>query len=275
MTEQDAAAYVDFHSHLVPGVDDGARTIEDTLAAVQRMTRMGIRKILTTPHLDGSITQDPEALEARLTEVTRAWEEAADAIGRDFPEVEFKCGHEVMLNIPDVDFSDPRVRLDGTSFVLIEWPRLQVPPGTVQVLERIIAEGYKPIVAHPERYIGIDRSADVIREWRETGAHLQVNYGSLFGRYGAAARSIAGHILKRGWADYLAADFHGQGEQKIYFEEIATRLEDLGAAEALKALCVTNPGRIFRDEEPLPVPLLPPETGFWAKMKGIVNQGGV
>jgi protein-tyrosine phosphatase len=270
--DQDPGAFTDFHSHLVPGVDDGARTLEDTLDSVARFTRLGIRKILTTPHLDGSLTKDPEGLEERLSEVTVAWEEAAAAIGRDFPEVEFKRGHEVMLDVPDVDFSDPRVRLAGTSFVLIEWPRLQVPPGTVQVLERILKEGYKPIIAHPERYIGIDRSAHVIKEWRDVGAHLQVNYASLFGRYGAAARSIAGHILKRGWASYLASDFHGHSSQKIYFREISDRLEEIGASEALGALCVTNPGRILRDEDPLPVPLLPPETGFWAKVKGMINQ---
>jgi hypothetical protein len=106
--DQDAVAYTDIHSHLVPGVDDGARTLEDTLASVERLTRLGIRKILTTPHLDGSLTKDPKALEARLNEVTAAWEIAADAIGRDFPEVTFKRGHEIMLDVPDVDFSDPR-----------------------------------------------------------------------------------------------------------------------------------------------------------------------
>ncbi len=259
MIDQDAVAYTDIHSHLVPGVDDGARTLEDTLASVERLTRLGIRKILTTPHLDGSLTKDPKALEARLNEVTAAWEIAADAIGRDFPEVTFKRGHEIMLDVPDVDFSDPRVRLAGTTFVLIEWPRLHVPPGTVQVLERIIGEGYRPIIAHPERYIGIDRSLDVVRQWRDVGARLQVNYGSVFGRYGAGPKLIASHMLKRGWADYLASDFHAQSQSKIYFKGISVRLESVGASEALKSLCMTNPSRILRGEDPLPVPLLLPE----------------
>ena len=134
MTDVDPGAFADIHSHLVPGVDDGARALEDTLASVERMVRLGIRKILTTPHLNGSVTRNEEAIEARLSEVDEAFDRAALAVRADFPEVDFKRGHEVMLDIPDVDFSDARVRLAGTSFVLIEWPRLHVPPGTSKVL---------------------------------------------------------------------------------------------------------------------------------------------
>ncbi len=271
MSNRDPESYVDFHSHLVPGVDDGARTVEDTLTSVERLTRLGIRKILTTPHLDGSLTNDPEALAARLAEVDAAWKEASAAVARDFPEVQFFRGHEIMLDVSDVDYSDPRVRLAGTSFVLIEWPRLHVPPGTVHVLKRIIRDGYRPIIAHPERYIGIDRSFAIVGEWREAGAYLQVNYGSLFGRYGQGPRNVAEYLLKRGWANYLASDFHGHERQKIYFKEVVEHLESMEAYEALGALCQTNPARILRDEEPLPVPMLPRETGLWARMKGMLG----
>lgn len=267
--DRDPTALADFHSHLVPGVDDGARTLAESLDAVERMVGAGIRKILTTPHLDGTLTLDPEALEARLTEVSTAFDEAAAAVGEAFPEVEFRRGHEVMLDTPDVDFSDPRTRLAGTSFVLVEWPRLHLPPGTAPVLRRIREEGYHPIVAHPERYIGVD--LEVAASWKEAGAHLQVNYGSLDGRYGADARAFAFRLLRRGWADYFSSDFHGRPDKKIYRKEAAERMQGLGGHEALVYLGLTNPGRVFRDEEPLPVPPLPAERGFWAKVKEILN----
>lgn len=271
MTELDPGAFSDIHSHLVPGVDDGARDLEDTLTSVRRMTELGIRKILTTPHLDGSVTRNDEAIEARLGEVDEAFDRAASAVREEFPDVDFRRGHEVMLDIPDVDFSDPRVRLAGTSFVLIEWPRLHVPPGTTRVLERIMSDGYRPIIAHPERYIGIDRKLDVIARWRDVGAYLQVNNGSLSGRYGAAAKGIAARLLRRGWADYLASDFHAQSQARIYFKEVWQQLEALRANESLTYLCRMNPSRVFADEVPLPVPPLPPETGLWARMKGMLS----
>ena len=271
MTDRDPSALADIHSHLVPGVDDGARDLEDTLSSVERMVRLGIRKIITTPHLDGSLTLSGEALDSRLSEVDRAFESAAEAIGRRFPEIEFRRGHEVMLDVPDASFDDPRVRMAGTSFVLVEWPRLHLPPGTIPVLERIVAAGYRPIIAHPERYIGMDRELDLAGRWRSVGAYLQVNYGSLDGRYGSDARSTAMRLLRRGWVDYLASDFHGRPDRKIYESEARERLHDLGAAEALGHLALTNPARIFRDELPLPVAPLPAEQGFWAKVKTMLG----
>jgi tyrosine-protein phosphatase YwqE len=266
---RDPTSLVDIHSHLVPGVDDGARDIEAVLASIERFTRLSVRRIVTTPHIAGSLTLTPKRLEERLSTVSAAWQRALDAIGEHYPEVEFRRGHEVLLDHPDVDFSDPRMRLAGTSFVLVEWPRLQLPPGTVRVLERIRKKGYRPIVAHPERYVGMAQSIDVIARWRDAGAYLQVNHGSLVGRYGAGPQSLADRILRRGWADYLSSDFHGHPRLKIHLDEAAAALEEVGGDEIVTYLCRINPGRVLSDEEPLPVPILPVERGFWARLKGI------
>jgi protein-tyrosine phosphatase len=267
---EDSAALTDIHNHLVPGVDDGARNLEDVLASVERMAREGIRRIITTPHLDGSLTLDTKRLEERLAEVDEAFDRAARAVTESLPDVDFRRGHEVMLDVPDVDFSEPRLRLAGTSFVLVEWPRLRIPPGTLQVLRRIRTEEYRPIVAHPERYRGID--LEIARRWRDAGAYLQINYGSLDGRYGADARTFAEQLLQEGWADYLASDFHGRPERKLYRAEAWERIRSLDGHEALAHLCITNPGRILLDEEPVPVPGLPPKRGLWQRVKGILRQ---
>lgn len=267
--DRDPTAFADIHSHLVPDVDDGARDLADTLQAVERMTQSGIRKIITTPHLDGSLTLDPEALEERLGEVTVAFDAAASAVRDAYPEVEFLRGHEVMMDVPDVDFSDPRLRLNGTRFVLVEWPRLHLPPGTTKVLRRIREGGHVPVVAHPERYVGID--LELAARWRDAGALLQLNHGSLDGRYGGEARSMALRLLRRGWADYLGSDYHARPDRKLYVDEARDRLEELGAGEAFVTLSLTNPARILRDELPIPVPPLPMERGLWARVRGILN----
>ena len=275
MKDHDFPGFVDIHSHLVPGVDDGAREIEDTLTSVGNMRRLGIDKILTTPHLRGSLTQNPVAIRERLKEVDEAFERAATAVEGDFPEVVFKRGHEVMLDVPDVDFSDPRVRLSGTSFVLVEWPLLRVPPSTSKALEGIIREGYRPIVAHPERYStdrGTDYYLELISEWKAVGAYLQVNYGSLVGRYGSNARSVSMQLIRRGWADYLASDFHGQSGVKIYLREAWDRLESVCGDESLEHLFITNPGRVLNDEPPVPVSSVASRSGLWEKAKNLITQ---
>jgi protein-tyrosine phosphatase len=272
---RDPSAFVDIHNHLVPGVDDGARDMQAVIDSVERMTRQSIRRIVTTPHIEGSLTLDRARLESRLSQVTEAWERASRAIGESFPEVEYLRGHEICLDVPGVDFSDPRIRMGGTSFVLIEWPRLQLPPGTVAVLKSIREKGYRPIVAHPERYQGISGAIGVAGQWRDAGAALQVNYGSLVGRYGAEAQSVAIRLLRRGWVDYLASDFHGHASLKVYKDEAWAALAEYGADEVLTYLCRTNPGRLIEDEPPLPVPILPSERRFWARVRGMLHRSGV
>ena len=275
MSLRDPTALVDIHSHLVPGVDDGARDVRAVVESVERMTRASIRRIITTPHIDGSLTLDAARLESRLSSVSNAWERAAAAVHESFPEVEFKRGHEVCVDVPDVDLSDPRIRMAGTSFVLLEWPRLQLPPATVRTLTRIREQGWRPIVAHPERYAGIGQAIGVAGQWRDAGAYVQVNYGSLVGRYGSEAQRVALGLLERGWVDYMASDFHGHPSLKIYREEAWSVLEGMGAQETLHYLCRTNPGRIFTDEAPLPVPVRPTERRFWARVKGLLQRSPI
>lgn len=272
MTMPDPTSLVDIHNHLVPGVDDGANDVPAVLDSVQRMTRLGIRRFVATPHLRGSLTLEPTRLEQRLSEVTEAWKIARDAIGERFSEVEFRRGHEVLLDLPEPDLTDPRIRLAGSSFVLVEWPRLRIPPGTPPVLRRISAQGYRPIVAHPERYAGMGEQLELASKWRDAGALLQVNFGSLDGRYGRDARIVALRLLEDGLVDYLASDFHGQSRLNIYKEEAYAVLEERGAADALDLLCRINPARILDDLDPVIVPPVPPSSKLFDRIRGIVRR---
>lgn len=271
MTADDPLAVADLHSHLVPGVDDGARTLEETLDGVERMTQAGIRKIITTPHVDASLTREPAAFSERMDEMDDAWARALEAVTERFPDVDFRRGQEVMLDVPDPNLADERLRLGGSSFVLLEWPRLQLPPGTVDVLVRLRLAGTRPIVAHPERYVGFDHGLELVTEWRRVGAYLQLNYGSLVGRYGVEARTLAWRLLGRGWIDYLATDFHGRPHLKLFRREAVQKLEEAAGEEQISLLSVTNPQRVFRDEEPLPVPPLLGKRTLWTRLRELLN----
>ncbi|MEM7415354.1 MAG: CpsB/CapC family capsule biosynthesis tyrosine phosphatase [Gemmatimonadota bacterium] len=264
---------VDIHSHLVPGVDDGAKHVAGVVASVERMEQAGIRRIVTTPHIRGSITHEPERAETRLATVTDAYETARDALASSVPEVEYLRGHEVLVDIPEPDFSDPRIRMAGTSFVLVEWPRLSLPPATSRVLRWIRDQGYRPIVAHPERYHGVADRIPLLQEWREAGAYLQVNYGSFVGRYGAEPQRAAFRILELGLADYLASDFHGQSGLKLYKREAWDVLTERDGAELLTTLCRTNPTRLIDDLEPVPVVPLAPASKLLDRIRAVVRRG--
>lgn len=268
----DRTSLVDIHSHLVPAVDDGVKSVPGALSAVERMTHAGIGRIITTPHIRGSVTLDRRRREARLSEVSEAWSEAAEALKEHFPEVEYHRGHEILLDVPEIDLSDDRLRMAGTSFVLVEWPRLHIPPGTPRVLGRMREQGYRPIIAHPERYMAMSEQMDLAARWRAAGAYLQVNYGSIHGRYGTPARLAALDLLEAGLVDYLASDFHGQSGMKVYRDEAWRVLEERGAFEELEILCRVNPGRILQDLDPLPVPAVPPSAKLMDRLRGMVRR---
>lgn len=262
----------DFHSHLVPGVDDGARTVEDSLESIGRFREAGVRRIITTPHIDGSLTRNEGAFPGVMERMDAAWAEVSAAADRAFPDLDFRRGHEVMVDHPDTDFSDPRLRLDGGPFILIEWPRLQIPPGTAEVIRRIAFAGFDPIIAHPERYQGMDSELRVIGAWRDAGARLQVNYGSLVGRYGPDARTTAFRLLKRGWADYMSSDFHGRSHLKLYLDEAREVMLGAEAEEQWALLTGVNPARLFLGEAPLPVAPLELDQGFWARLRKLFQK---
>ena len=250
-----ASPIVDLHSHLVPRVDDGARSLEAVRHGVGRMVERGVRTIVTTPHLDGSMTRSRGYLEDFLGRVDEAYEDARREVRDAFPGIRFLRGHEISLDATDPDLSDARIRLAGSDAVLVEWPYLRVPSsGTLSILRSLGSQGVRPLVAHPERYRGYRGRPGLLGAWREEGAFLQVNYGSLAGRYGRRARATAARLLSRGWVDCLATDFHCRPHLRLYIRAARAAFRSRGAEDAWTLLTATNPGRICGGKDPLPVP---------------------
>ena len=129
---------IDFHNHLVPGVDDGAATPDETRAAMAAMYAQGVRCIITTPHFSASSVARPDELAGWLAQLEPAWEQAR-RIAAEFPGLRLERGVEAALDTPEPDFPDPRLRLAGTDFVLVEFPFMQVPPNGKGALFQITA----------------------------------------------------------------------------------------------------------------------------------------
>jgi protein-tyrosine phosphatase len=246
------AGRVDFHNHTIPGVDDGASDRAETAEALAAFAGQGVTALVATPHVQ-LVKPGRGSIEVRLAEIDRGWielEEVARGSG-----IAVHRGAELRLDAPDPDLSDPRLRLAGTRFVLVEFPYFTVPPRSAHMLAAIAKRGWSPIVAHPERYSGLDDDLSVVREWREAGASVQVNGPSVLGRYGQSARADALALLKHGLVDFLCSDYHARGRLRI--DEWYEALVGMGGREQAELLMVTNPARVLRDERPLPVAPLP------------------
>ncbi|MDP2479060.1 MAG: CpsB/CapC family capsule biosynthesis tyrosine phosphatase [Candidatus Palauibacterales bacterium] len=262
--------FIDLHSHLIPAVDDGARNAFDARDGLAVLASDGVRRVVATPHVQASILADPAARARRMTELDMGWRllrNVRDELPEDAPVLE--RGIELLLDAPEPDLSDPRLRLAGGSAVLVEFPFLRIPMYAERQLAGLIEAGWTPVVAHVERYAELGRSLAQIARWREMGAVLQVNAGSLLGRYGARPRRRARHLLASGWTSLLASDYHARGGPPALREARGLLLRQTRAAEegggedggtgvrgATRLLMGENPRRLLEGRRVLPVPPL-------------------
>ncbi|HSJ14686.1 MAG TPA: CpsB/CapC family capsule biosynthesis tyrosine phosphatase [Longimicrobiales bacterium] len=250
---------IDFHNHLLPGVDDGARNEAETSGALRALAAEGVRGVIVTPHVNASTTFVAAERAARLDEIGAAWpvlERCAKAAG-----VAVWPGAEIALDTPVMDFSDPRLRLNGTRFVLVEFAFMTVPQESTRALAQVGAAGWIPVLAHPERYRAFTPLGDLVREWRAAGARLQINGASLLGRYGELAQRVAEDLLARGEADYVCSDYHARGRPRVV--EYRHLIERRAGPEAAVLLTETNPQRLLEDALPLAVPSGGEERALW------------
>ena len=262
--------YSDFHNHLVPGVDDGSRSLADALHSIERMVEAGVVRIITTPHFRASSLESP-LLGDLMAHHDERWRSVRDAACDAFPELDLRRGFEIRLDIPEPDLSDRRTRLGGTRFVLVEWPAFRVPRNGSEVLRRLVASDCVPVVAHPERYRGLGRGLGAAHAWKKAGARLQGNYGSLSGQYGHEPRDRIMRLLGAGMLDYLSSDFHGRPEYTFYMDQGVEVLRQWGGEEQLQLLARDNPARLFRGESPRAVPPLRVPEAFKQKTGGGVD----
>jgi protein-tyrosine phosphatase len=259
---------VDLHTHVLPGVDDGARDLEGALEALRLLAADGVTTVVATPHLNASRLTDE-----RRARAESAWSELLTAVGRQLPRVQLHRGFEIQLDVPDVDLSDAGLRLGGSRFALVEFLAFTVPPRSAETLAEIARRGQVPVLAHPERYWGYDRDFRLVPRWRAAGALLQLNGGSLLGEYGESVRAVAHRFLAEGWIDIIASDNHGRPERRPSLRPVWDYLTGHGFEEQARLLLAVNPGRVLRDEPPLEVGPLKWRRGLLSRLARTLKGG--
>lgn len=247
---------IDIHTHLLPGVDDGSPRLDVSLPILKRFADEGVEIVVCTPHLEAS-------------RVARAPHEQYEAIFRELRDrapqgITLLRGWEIMLDVPDVDLGDRRLGLGESPALLVEFPRMSVPRAAARELMRLRTSGVIPVLAHPERYWGC--TPDMIREWRNAGAAIQMDSAMLLG--GPATSKLARVLLMEGLVDCIASDNHGDQRSLAGARQWLLEVE---ATEQAELLTRGNPRRLLDGQEPLPVAPLPEvERGMLARLKQLV-----
>ncbi len=194
----------DFHSHLIPGIDDGVKNMDDALTMIRGLADLGYKKIITTPHILWDVYPNtPDIIRAGHQEV-------AAEIGRKEIPVKFFAAAEYLM---DEHFED---LLDGgeplltikDEMVLVELSFVVAAINLKDILFKMQIRGYQPILAHPERYLYFGANKGWYDQIRETGCLFQLNLLSLGGYYGKSSRELAQWLIKKKYVDFLGTDLH-------------------------------------------------------------------
>jgi len=194
---------VDMHSHLLPGLDDGSQDVEDSVAYIKELNQLGYHKFICTPHIISDLYPNN-----RRT-IEPAYQLLKQKLADEKVPVEILFSAEFMVNIDFEELISKNELLPfGDNYLLIEMSYLTPSPNIREIISELIMQGYKPILAHPERYNYYHHHPESIEEFKEAGCLLQVNLLSLTGYYGKSVKKVAEHLIQQKMVSFAGTDLH-------------------------------------------------------------------
>jgi len=249
---------IDLHCHLLPGVDDGSRSVQQSVNVLTTFVAQGITDLCLTPHFLASHAGDG---------VPQAYDRAFAALAGAAPAgIRLYRGAEVMLDrpMPASVLAERRLTINGGKYILVEFPRLVTSRTVGEALRLVVDLGLMPLLAHPERYACC--TPDAVERWKSLGVIMQVDATTLLLPRTRGER--ARELVAQGLADILAADNHGD-ERSVATAREALR-EQKGAVQA-ELLTVQNPRAILEDRPVAPVPPLQLRVSLMSRLRSLFD----
>ena len=200
------ADFVDIHSHFLPNIDDGSKSMDESVALLRRMHSFGIKNIICTPHVMESVWENSsETIQQKLDALN------AHLKSIDFTDITVHAAAEYMLDANfDRLLKTEKLRTLKDNYILVELSFLSAPVNLYETLFNIQIAGYKPVLAHPERYSYFHNSMEEYVKLKAAGCLFQMNLLSLSNYYGPKVHAVAIHLLKQQLIDFTGTDTHKQ-----------------------------------------------------------------
>lgn len=241
---------IDIHSHILPQIDDGARSLEESLAMAEIAAGDGIEQMVATPHMFNGLSRNPEPPE--ILDRVAALQEAIGNRLKILPGNEVHISHEIAEQARTHRFT----RMNQKNYVLVEFPQLTVPIGAPELFYKLQLHGIHPILVHPERNAQIQSQPALIVEFVERGVCIQVTAMSVTGEFGPAAKACVDVLLRHNCVHFLATDAHRPQRRR----PILSRGRDEAAAiignEAARRLVYDNPLAVVEGRPLAPEPVI-------------------
>lgn len=222
--------YVDIHSHLLPGIDDGSKDFDTTLNLIQSLQKIGFSQFTATPHIIKNIWDNTKSsIEALKIETS-------DKLAIANNSVPFRAAAEYMMDdsFSKLLESEPLLTIKD-NYVLVEMSYINPPMQLYDILFEIRVAGYTPVLAHPERYLFYHSNFEEYKRLKKAGCLLQLNLLSTVGYYGSNVANAAQQLLEKGMFDCTGSDVHHENHIKSFEKKITIK-----ASEALKEVINNN-----------------------------------
>lgn len=241
---------LDLHCHILPGVDDGASDMDESLAMARLAAESGVTRIVATPHFRG----EEESLDLLPVILQRLSALKTELKGQRLP-VSLSPGAEILCTprTPDLARRGKLPTLGESRYILTEFLFDETLEYMELMLEQLTRWGYRPVVAHPERYDAVQRRTQAVGRWFSRGYILQLNKGSVLGAFGTRAETAANELLRHGYAHVIASDAHHADFRTPHMSAIAAWCAEYLGQEYADILLRRNPERILRGK-----PIVPP-----------------
>ncbi|MBX9888395.1 MAG: histidinol phosphatase [Flavobacteriaceae bacterium] len=210
--------HVDIHSHLLPGIDDGARTFADSLRLTKALQSFGITQIITTPHIIQHVWDNSQEDIEALSITTKSNLETENIL------IPFKAAAEYLMDDQFVRlFQSKNLLTLKDNHVLVEMSYINAPIQLYTILFDLQVAGYTPILAHPERYLFYQNNFDEYKKLKRAGCLFQLNLLSVVGYYGAQINKTAEKLLSQGLYDYVGSDVHHDNHITAFSQKVSIK----------------------------------------------------
>lgn len=212
--------YIDIHSHVLPGLDDGAKTMEHSMQLIRALRELGIKNLITTPHVMGEVYPNtPESIHRQVALVKQELQT------QEITDVKLQAAAEYML---DNQFSgllkNRELLVLKDAYVLVELSYFSPPLNLKELIFELQLGGYTPVLAHPERYLFWHRNTKMLDELKAVGCKFQLNLLSMTKHYGDAVQKTAAYLLKKKQIDFVGTDVHHLQHIKMLHQKIDAKL---------------------------------------------------
>jgi protein-tyrosine phosphatase len=238
---------IDIHCHILPSLDDGAESMEVSIAMAEMAIEDGVSHIICTPHANSHYRFQPELIQQRHAELQARYEgRITFGTGCDF--------HLSFENLQSIQENPSRYTLNQKNYLLVEFADFSIPPAMDQALHHLQLAGITPIITHPERNPLIRTDPERLFKWLRQGCFAQVTAQSILGKFGRTAHEMSERWLAAGVFQFIASDAHNITSRPLRLKETYDLVTRMYGEDLAHALLVDNPLAAF---EGRPLPLVP------------------